>query len=411
MLYDRLSSDLLLIAAERVTARETAGIAGTDRSAVLPSTSVNRALAGARIAIVHEWIDAYAGSEQVFEALAQMFPSAELYALSRNPSVHLKLGGRPIRTTFLDRPSLRERRALTLPIMPFAWHHLPGAEYDLVISSHHAFAHGNRLAAREGVHLCYVHSPGRYIWSPELDQRGSNPLLTPVRALLRRADLRAAKAVTAYAANSSAVSERVRRFWGREASVINPPVRVSYFAQPSTAVPTRDYVLGVGRWVAYKNLHLVVEAGDLARLPVIIAGRGPEKARIVAAAAKASVPVRIIESPNDETLRELYRNAACLVFPTVEDFGIVQVEAQAAGTAVVALNAGGATDIVVPGKTGLLVDDAAPHLLAAAIGLAADISPEQCASNARRFQAEAFAANISAWVESELLRRPQSPRP
>ena len=123
-----------------------------------------------RVAVVHEWIDAYAGSEQVFEAIAQAFPSAQLLALSRRPGLALALIGRAVRTTFLDRKALRDRRSLTLPLMPLALTHAEAGESDLVISSHHSFAHTNHLADN-GIHLCYVHSPARYLWSPDIDNR------------------------------------------------------------------------------------------------------------------------------------------------------------------------------------------------------------------------------------------------
>jgi glycosyltransferase involved in cell wall biosynthesis len=365
--------------------------------------SLDELLVGKRVAVVHEWVDAYAGSEQVFEALAQIFPSADLYALSHEPSVHLDVGGRGICTSFLDTPRLRQRRAVTLPLMPLAWRRLHVPTYDLVISSHHAFAHTNRLAGLEGTHLCYVHSPARYVWSPEIDERGANPLLTPVRAVLKGLDRRAAKGVTAYAANSTAVAERIQRFWGREATVIHPPVRVDYFSEPSPTPPTRDYVLGFGRWIPYKNLHLVIEAADIAGMPVKIAGRGPDKSRIVEAAAKSTVPVEIIESPSDAQLRDLYRNAACLVFPTVEDFGMVPVEAQAAGTPVVAPSTGGSLDTIQNRTTGVLVPSLALAGLADAIRASTRLDPDRCRANAKKFARACADRNLRAWIAANLL--------
>jgi glycosyltransferase involved in cell wall biosynthesis len=358
-------------------------------------------LAGRRVAVLHEWVDAYAGSEQVFEAIAGAVPHADLIALSNEPSVGLATSGRSIRTTFLDRPALRRRRSLTLPLMPLAWRRLGVGGYDVVISSHHAFAHTNRLADG-GSHLCYVHSPARYLWSPEIDERGGAWYLGPAKAMLRRVDVAASQRVQAYAANSTAVSKRIELFWGRESCVIHPPVRVEYFSEPSPVAPTRDYVLGFGRWIPYKNLHLVIEAADLAGLPVKIAGRGPDKSRIVAAAEAASVPVELIESPSDEQLRELYRNAACLVFPTVEDFGIVPVEAQAAGTPVVAPAEGGALDTVVDGSTGILVPDCRAQTLSGAISAAAGLDAAAPALHAQQFNRAAFERRLAAWVSASI---------
>ena len=355
----------------------------------------------ADMAILHEWIDAYAGSEQVYEALSQAFPRADLYALSQEPGVGLETGGRPITTTFLDRPALRQRRNATLPVMPLAWRRLGSAKYDLVLSSHHAFAHTNRLAG-SGVHLSYVHSPARYIWSPEIDERGDRWYLTPARAVLQRVDRRAATRVTAYAANSSAVAARIQEFWGRDAIVIPPPVRVGYYGQtpPDAAEPTRDYLLGVGRWITYKNIHLVAEVADRLGMPAKIAGRGPDRERILSAAREVGVPVEVIESPSDEQLRELYRNAACLLFPTVEDFGMVPVEAQSAGTPVVALAEGGALETVVDGVSGAFAADVSIDALADAVRAAIPLAGDGPRKNAAQFSPEAFRSAITEWVGS-----------
>jgi glycosyltransferase involved in cell wall biosynthesis len=350
-----------------------------------------------RMAVVHEWIDAYAGSEQVFEAIAGVFPRADLIALSYEPGVRLALAGRRVQTTFLDKASLRNRRSLTLPLMPVAWRALSKSKYDVVVSSHHAFAHTNRLADA-GIHLSYVHSPARYLWSPEIDQRGASWYVRPVKGALRGIDLAASKRVTAYAANSTAVAERIQKFWGRDATVIHPPVRVDFFGEAAAEPPTRDYVLGVGRWIPYKNLHRVIEAADLAGMPVKIAGRGPDKSRIIAAADAARVPVELIEAPSDDALRDLYRNASCLVFPTIEDFGIVPVEAQAAGTPVVAVAAGGATDTVRDGRTGFLAAEATPEVLSERILDVGRIDSVECQRNAARFARTEFDARIQDWV-------------
>ena len=349
------------------------------------------------LAILHEWIDAYAGSEQVFEALAQAFPQADLFALSVEPGVHLELGGRRIQTTFLDRPALRQRRNATLPLMPMAWRRLEAGHYDLVISSHHAFAHANRLAG-DGTQLCYVHSPARYVWSPEIDGRGDRWYLAPARGLLKGVDRRATRGVTAYAANSRAVADRIARFWQRDAVVIPPPVRVEYFGEPAEAEPSRDYLLGVGRWISYKNLHRVVEVAQRLDMPAKIAGRGPDAARIRAAAREARVPVEVIEAPSDEALRELYRNAACLIFPTVEDFGMVPVEAQSAGTPVVAVGQGGALETVADGISGAFCATADVDALAEAARAALPLAGDGPRKNAAQFSHEAFRASITGWV-------------
>ena len=367
-----------------------------------PAQQLASAVDGRRVAVVHEWVDAYAGSEQVFEALAQLLPDADLFALSVTPGIDLDVGGRDITTTALDTDRWRDRRGLTLPAMPWAWRRLGRRDYDVVITSHHAFAHTHRLTRPGGTHLAYVHSPARYIWSPDIDKRGGGAGLAPARALLRRVDRKASQRVDAYAVNSVAVADRVRAFWARESTVINPPVRVDYFSKGRTDSPSRDYILGMGRWIPYKNLHVVVEAADRLGMPVKIAGRGPDRSRIEAAAAAASVAVELIESPNDDELRDLYANAACLVFPTVEDFGMVPVEAQATGTPVVALAAGGALETVVDGVSGAFATDSTPDAIAAAARRAMTLGPEGPSTNAERFSQEAFSSAVATWIVASL---------
>lgn len=353
-----------------------------------------------RMALVHEWIQDRSGSEQTFEALARAFPQADLYALSRQPGVDLDVGGRDVRTTWLDRPGLRNRRELTLPLMPLAWRGLGTPGYETVLSSHHAFASSNRLVAPGGTHLCYVHSPARYIWTPDIDERGQGRLRRVAAAALKAVDRAAARRVTAFAANSSEVASRIRAYWQRDALVIPPPVDVDYFSIVSEVAATRDYVLGVGRWIPYKNMHVVIEVAAELGMPAKIAGRGPERGRLEAAAEAVDVPVDIIEFPSDAELRELYRNAVALVFPTFEDFGLVPIEAQAAGTPVVALGRGGVLDTVVPGRTGILTDGLSARELAEGVTAAMGLLPGDCRANADRFSVQAFIDAIRGWVSA-----------
>jgi glycosyltransferase involved in cell wall biosynthesis len=299
----------------------------------------------------------------------------------------------------LDRGVFRDHLGIALPLMPLAWRALGTGKYDAVLSSHHAFAHSNRLTV-DGPHLSYVHAPARYIWTPEIDPRGASRAARLAARPLQRVDRAAATRVTSYAANSEEVAARIARFWNREAIVINPPVRVGYFASGADLTGAREYVLGVGRWIGYKNLHLVVEAGARAGLPVKIAGGGPERDRIAAIAAAAKVPVDLVERPTDDELRELYQRAAVLVFPAVEDFGIVPVEAQAAGTPVVAIGKGGARETVLDGVSGVLTESVDVGELADGIQAAIGMDPKACQQSAQRFSEERFRERLRAWTSS-----------
>jgi glycosyltransferase involved in cell wall biosynthesis len=372
-----------------------------------------------RIAVVHEWIAAKTGSEKVFEALAAIFPTADLWALTHDPKVRLDLGGREVRTTFLQKAGpLRRRRAMLLPLMPTAWARVKAGPYDLVVSSHHAFANGF-APARTARHFCYVHTPARYIWMPDVDGRGRVPGAGLVRRALKRRDLANVAAVDSIAAISGAVAARIERFWGRQARVIHPPVDTDFFTPSSRSNNERDrevselpepYVLVASRFVPYKRLDLAIRAGALAGFPVVVAGSGPEESRLRALAEDLGVHARFEIQPSDERLRRLYRFAVALVFPAVEDFGIVPVEAQACGTPVVALRNGGTLDTVLDGVTGALVDAQDPRALAEGIALATVIEREKCRAWAERFSLSRFTVEVISWIE-ESRGYSDSPRP
>jgi glycosyltransferase involved in cell wall biosynthesis len=352
-----------------------------------------------RVAVVHEWVAGRYGSERVFERLAGLFPGADLVALSADADHGLDLGGRALRTSVLDRPALRRRLAATLPVMPVVWRTLRADHYDLVLSSHHAFAAHNRLAAG-GTHLSYVHSPARYVWSADLDRRGSGPALTPIRAALQAVDLAGIRRVDSFAANSREVAGRIAECWGRAATVIHPPVDIDVFTPAARPKPPRDrgYLLGVSRFIPYKRLELVVETGERAGIPVVLAGRGPLADQLRARAARASVPVTVVEGPTDDELISLYRSATALVFPALEDFGIVPLEAQACGTPVIALAAGGSLDTVQDGVSGVQVVAQDPGLFAAAVEQARQLDPDACRANAERFSPALFDEAVLEWV-------------
>ncbi|WP_446218773.1 glycosyltransferase [Micromonospora sp. IBHARD004] len=357
-------------------------------------------LAGRSVAVVHEWFSAAGGSENVFLAIADLLPHARRYVLWAERDV--PAGELGLRESWLARTALRRSKALALPVMPLAWRTLSREPVDVVVSSSHAFAHTVRLGPPERTrHLSYVHSPARYVWSPTVDGRGSNPLLGVPRRVLQSADLRLSRHVHAYAANSVEVRDRIRRYWKRDAVIIHPPVEVDYFATPAGPEQPRDHLLGVGRWIPYKNFDLMIEIAAAAGLPLVIAGSGPEEARLRRAAARVDVPVTFELRPSRERLRELYQGARALLFPAHEDFGIIPVEAQAAGTPVIGLRSGGLLETVVDGETGFLVPStrAADH--AAAVRRVGELSAARIREHARSFARERFAARMSGWIADE----------
>lgn len=355
-------------------------------------------LAGRSVAVVHEWFSRAGGSENVFLALADLLPHASRHVLWAEPGVpkeELRL-----RETWLARTPLRRSKALALPVMPLVWRTAGRLEVDVVLSSSHAFAHTVRFGdPRRTRHLSYVHSPARYVWSPDFDARGSNPLLRLPRRILQAADVRLSRHVHAYAANSREVQARIRRFWGRDADVVHPPVDVDFFAGAPADGP-RDYLLGVGRWIPYKRFDLMIAIAERAGLPLVIAGSGPEEATLRRLAAAARVPVTFEVSPSRERLRELYAGARGLLFPAHEDFGIIPVEAQAAGTPVIGLRRGGLLETVVEGITGFLVDSDDPAVYAATVNRLDELDRAMIRRHAAGFSADRFAQRMGDWVES-----------
>jgi glycosyltransferase involved in cell wall biosynthesis len=353
--------------------------------------------AGQSVAVVHEWFGVTGGSEAVFLSIADLVPHATRFVLWSDRDVDRT----DLRQSWISHTPLHRAKALALPVMPLAWRTLTRERFDVVISSSHAFAHTVRIGSCERTrYLSYVHTPARYLWSPDFDNRGSGALLSGPRSLLRRVDINMSRHVHAYAANSVEVRERIRRFWGRDADVIHPPVDTDYFSglpldqqrQP------RDYLLGAGRWIGYKNFDLMIEIADRARMPLVLAGSGPEEAALRRAAAKARVPVVFVVQPDRARLRELYSGAWALLYPAHEDFGIVPVEAQACGTPVIGLDRGGLRETVVDGETGFLVPGLDPAAYAAVVACVGGLSRDAIAKHATQFGRDAFVERMSAWL-------------
>jgi glycosyltransferase involved in cell wall biosynthesis len=370
-----------------------------------------------QIAVIHEWLSARTGSDKTFEQIARAFPSADLYALSHNPEASFDWGGRELTTTFLDKGPIRERRALVLPLMPLAWRMVPVPKkpYDLVVTSSHAFANLGRPTRTATRVMCYCHTPARYLWMPELDQRSKvEALLAPARSLLRRADLRGSARVTEFAANSTETAKRIKKFYDREATVIPPPVDVNFFTDAAdehndrSHLPSGDFLLAYPRYTPTPRLDLAMKAAAKVNMPIVIAGHGPDEPQVRKLANSMDHEVHIIVEPSQAELKELYQRATLLVFPAFEDFGIVPVEAQACGTPVVALAAGGTLDTVVPGVTGELAGEQTVGSFADAIqraldGIVADAStPQRCRGHAATFSEEVFRQRIHDWATANV---------
>ena len=358
--------------------------------------------------IVHEWLQRTGGSENVFEVLGRTFPGAARLCLW-NDSEGRFTG---VEETILARTPLRHSKALALPLMPLVWRHLPAREADWVLCSSHAFAHHARFggSARDAPKLVYAHTPARYVWEPSLDGRGDGSTARMTSAILKPLDRRRAAEATSIAANSRFVAARIARTWEREAEVIYPPVDVAAFAGAQLPLTTADqrvlddlpegFLLGVSRFVPYKRLEAVIDAGVAADLPVVLAGAGPEGSRLRAHALAHPGAVTFVAHPSLALLQALYRRARALVFPPVEDFGIVPIEAMASGTPVITNAVGGAAETVIDGKSGVHVHDWTRSELRSAVERAAGLSRSDCVARARDFDAQVFVDAMRAWVSA-----------
>lgn len=369
---------------------------------------------GLRVALVHEWLDTFAGSERVLEQLLLCFPSADIFAVVdfMDEEDRRFLGGREVQTTFIQRlPFARRHFRHYLGLMPLAIQQLDVTSYDLVISSNHAVAKGV-LTGPDQVHISYVHSPMRYAWDLQHQylrhahiEHGLKGLYS--RWLLKRLrewDVSSSHQVDHFIANSSFIARRIAKSYRRDATVIHPPVDVDRFL-PSD--DKEDFFLFAGRFTPYKRADIVVESfADNPKRQLVVVGDGPESDRVYRAARGASnIDFRGTVPQNE--LVGLMQRARAMVFAAEEDFGITMVEAQACGTPVIAYGRGGVTDIIIPAgedqATGLFFDDQTAPAISRAVArfedLQSQFSSRTCRLNSLRFSQSKFRSRVGDFVE------------
>ncbi len=365
--------------------------------------------------LVHEWIEAVGGAERVLDAIADEYPDADLFGLWNDAPG--RYPGRRVIESTLARTPLRGRKALTVPLLPALWS--AGLRdlgpYDWAIVSSHLFAHQARVPGVDPERqFTYVHTPARYLWNPELDARGSSLAARVAGPVLRSVDRRRAAGLHHVAANSRFVQRRIQDSWGVDAVVVHPPVGVERLAAHDDWADALDdcertlleslpcgFVLGASRFVPYKRLDVVVDAGRAAGRPVVLAGDGPDLERLRAHADASGADVRTVVRPSDALLAALLQRAAVYVFPPVEDFGIMPVEAMALGTPVVVNAVGGAGDSVQAGRSGVAVEDFRDCTLRAAVDAAVGLDPDACRARAQDFSTARFRREVRAWTGIE----------
>lgn len=361
--------------------------------------------------LVTEWIERSGGAERVLQVMGDAFPDAGIRCLwSDAPDA---FASRRLDESWLARTPLRRHKALALPLMPSLWRHVSTrTSYDWMLVSSYVFSHHVHLPGQDIPKYVYAHTPARYIWNPELDDRGDTPAVRAVAPLFRSIDRRRAQEATAIAANSEFVRERIRRTWNRDATVIHPPVAVERILSradwrsrvaddeerrivdrlPST------YLMGASRFIPYKRLDLVIDVAARIGLPVVIAGSGPDEQRLRDAAARSRIPVTFVISPSDALMYALMQHAEAFVFPAVEDFGIVPVEAQAAGVPVVTGPVGGQLETYVDGVSGVTAASTDAGDLADAISAAIALPRFDARAATAPFHEDVFIARIREFV-------------
>jgi glycosyltransferase involved in cell wall biosynthesis len=364
-----------------------------------------------RVALVHDLLVSYGGSEQVLFELHQMFPEAPIYTTVFDPSrLPPRFADLDVRGSFLQRvPSLSRNYGAIVPLMPMAFRAFDLGGYDLVLSSAHAFSKAV-IKPRGALHVCYCYTPLRYAWSHQEEYLARIParaLLGPVGRLvlerLRRWDYTASRGVDRYIAISENVRDRIAKYYGRESDVVYPPVNLSRFRVSPGPGPEADSFLVVSRLFSYKRVDAAVEACTRLRLPLKVIGRGPELTRLRKIAGPT---VRFLGEIDDRTLESEYRDCRALLFTSDEDFGLVPIEAMASGKPVLALNRGGARETVVAGVTGQFYEDEGVEALIQALQSFRpdDFDSRACRERAEEFSVERFRCGIQAVLERELGR-------
>ena len=311
-----------------------------------------------RVALVHDWLIHMRGGERVLEAIAEIFPGATIYTLFsnrkfRSPSLQkMKIKNSPLHYL----PGIRSYYRWLLPLFPFLAKTLRIKDADLVISSSHCMAKAVPIP-KDAIHICYCHSPMRYLWGFEEIYFEGFPkwiraILEPIFSWLRNWDVETSRGVHHFFCNSENIRQRIQTIYKRDARVIHPPVDAKFFSRDSLSKSGEPYYLVVSALTPYKRDDLVIDAFQGFNRKLIIAGDGPLRKRYEQMIKTDNI--QMIGKASDEQLRQLYTQARALIFPQLEDFGIIPLEAQACGTPVIAFARGGALETV---KHGIFFED------------------------------------------------------
>lgn len=361
-----------------------------------------------RLAIAHDWLLNRRGAERVLKEFCLHLENVQIHTLFSRPDLIDEVIRRhPIQASPLSRlPAVQRYYRLLLPLLPYGIKQLEMGPADALLSISHAVAKGIPHPSSMP-HVCYCLSPARFLWTPELYGPELGPLgrrlLQALAGRLKEWDLAANQGVDAFVTISETVRQRIKKFYGRESSVIYPCIDLDFF-QPSS-LARQDFYLLVSGLVPQKRIDLAVEAFRRSKKPLLIVGEGPFKRRL---ARRAASHVRFLGWVSDSRLRELYQQARALIFPSLDEFGLVAVEAQACGCPVVAFGRGGATETVLQGKTGAFFSSATPEALNQAVDELErqGWDSQACLASASRFSRQRFLSEWSAFFAKLGIKLP-----
>lgn len=360
-----------------------------------------------QIALIHDYLNQYGGAERVLEVFHDMYPAAPVYTSIYDKHLmpaHFRQWD--VRMSFMRKlPNATKWHQLYMPLYPTAFEKFDLSPYDLVLSSSSAFAKGV-ITQPDALHVCYCHSPMRFAWNytdymaGERVPRRAHIVLSLILNYVRLWDEVSAGRVDSYIANSRVVARRIRKRYGRSATVINPPVDTRQYT-PDPQGEHDDYFLIVSRLIPYKRIDLVIEAFNDLGLPLKIVGRGRQAAELQ---ALAKPNIEFLGAVSDARLKELYARCKGFIFPGQEDFGIAPLEAQASGRPVIAYSAGGALETVVPRITGEFFMDQSAESLAQVIDRfdSEDYDPAAIRRHAEKFDVEVFKTRMSDFIAHRL---------
>ena len=362
-----------------------------------------------KIALIHDYLNQYGGAERVLDAIHDVYPKAPVYVSIYAPEMmpgHYRQWD--VRTSFMQRlPGVARQHQLYMPLFPFAVESYDLTGYDVVLSSSSAFAKGV-ITDIDTVHICYCHSPMRFAWNYHDYIKGEklghkvHAFLPLVLNYVRLWDEVSARRVDTFIANSRMVARRIRKRYGREATVINPPVDTSLY-RPDTSAQG-DYFLIVSRLIPYKRIDLAIKAFNRLGMPLKIVGGGRQEEEL---RARAGGNIEFLGKVPDAELKRLYAGCKAFIFPGMEDFGISPLEAQASGRPVIAYGAGGALETVVPGVTGEFFGDQSAESLADVVSRfdPGSYDPAAIRRHAETFDTEVFKQRIAGFVQRQLDER------